>query len=52
MNNRRDFLISSAGLAAAWAAGPLGARAQEPAAVNLPKVQFGKYDDQPLGRRL
>ncbi len=43
MNNRRDFLISSAGLAAAWAARPLGARAQEPVATNLPKVQFGKY---------
>ena len=44
MNSRRDFLMSSAGLAAALAARPLVDRAQEPVAATLPKVRFGKYE--------
>ena len=44
MNSRRDFLTSSAGLAAALAARPLVGRAQEPVAATLPKVRFGKYE--------
>jgi hypothetical protein len=44
MNNRRAFLKSSAGLAAAFAARPLAGSAQEPVAATLPKVSFGKYE--------
>jgi hypothetical protein len=44
MNSRRAFLKSSAGLAAALATGPLAGRAQEPAAVTLPTVRFGKHE--------
>jgi len=40
MNSRRDFLKSSAGLAATWAASPM-AGAQSPPAASLPKVHFG-----------
>lgn len=44
MNSRRDFLISSAGLAAAFAARPLAGGAQEPVAATIPKVRFGKHE--------
>jgi len=44
MNNRREFLKSSAGLAAAMAAGPFAGRAQEAATAGLPKVRFGQYE--------
>jgi hypothetical protein len=44
MNNRRDFIKSSAGLAAAFAARPLAGLAQEPVAATLPKVRFGKHE--------
>jgi hypothetical protein len=40
MSSRRNFLKSSAGLAAALAASPL-ARAQAPPTASLPKVRFG-----------
>jgi hypothetical protein len=43
MSSRRTFLKSSAGLAAAFAVGPL-VGVQEPAAASLPKVAFGKYE--------
>jgi hypothetical protein len=44
MNTRRDFIKSSAGLAAAFAARPLAGLAQEPVAASLPKVRFGKHE--------
>jgi len=40
MSNRRNFLKTSAGLAASLAAGPLTG-AQSPPAASLPKVRFG-----------
>ena len=43
MSSRRNFLKSSAGLAATWAAGPL-AGAQAPPAASLPKVRFGNVE--------
>ena len=43
MSSRRAFLKSSAGLAAALAAGPLDS-AQEPATASLPTVHFGNYE--------
>src|SRR5208337_1271574 len=43
MNSRRNFLKSSAGLAATWAASPL-AGAQTPPAASLPKVRFGDVE--------
>jgi len=43
MSNRRDFLKSSAGLAAALATGPLPAAQTTPAA-SLPKVRFGDVE--------
>ena len=43
MNSRRNFLKSSAGLAATLAAGPL-AGAQAPPAASLPKVRFGDVE--------
>ena len=44
MNNRRAFLKSSAGLAAALAARPLTGNAQESMAATLPKVRFGPHE--------
>jgi hypothetical protein len=44
MNSRRAFLKSSAGLAAALAAGPLVGSAQETLGATLPKVRFGKHE--------
>jgi hypothetical protein len=44
MNSRRAFLKSSAGLAAAFAAGPLVGSAQEPVVATLPKVRFGEHE--------
>jgi len=44
MNSRREFLKSSAGLAAAIAARPLAGGAQDSAGASLPKVRFGQYD--------
>jgi len=44
MSSRRQFLKSSAGLAAAIAARPLAGGAQEPASASLPKVRFGQYE--------
>jgi hypothetical protein len=44
MKSRRDFLKSSAGLAAAVAARPFAGRAQVPADASLPKVRFGQYE--------
>ena len=44
MNSRRAFLKSSAGLAAAFAAGPLVGSAQGPVGATLPKVRFGKHE--------
>ena len=43
MNNRRDFLKTSASLAAALASRPLSG-AQESAAASFPKVRFGKHE--------
>ena len=43
MSSRRDFLKSSAGLAAALAAGPLDG-VQEPVTASLPTVHFGNYE--------
>jgi hypothetical protein len=43
MSSRRNFLKSSAGLAATLAAGSI-ARTQAPPAESLPKVRFGKYE--------
>jgi len=43
MSSRRDFLKSSAGLAAALAAGPLEG-AQETVTASLPTVRFGNYE--------
>lgn len=43
MNSRREFLKSSAGLAAAVAARPFSGGAQETATPVLPKVHFGRY---------
>jgi hypothetical protein len=43
MSSRRNFLKSSAGLAATWAASPL-AGAQTPPAASLPKVRFGDVE--------
>ena len=43
MNSRRNFLKSSAGLAATIAVGPLAA-AQAPPAASLPKVRFGDVE--------
>jgi hypothetical protein len=44
MNDRRAFLKSSAGLAAAFAARPLAGSAQESAVATLPKVRFGEHE--------
>ena len=44
MNNRRDFLKSSAGLAAALGSPVPAGAAQEPAAAGLPKVRFGQHE--------
>ena len=44
MNNRRAFLKSSAGLAAALAAQAPAGAAQAPAAAGLPKVRFGQSE--------
>ena len=43
MSSRRNFLKSSAGLAATLAVGPL-AGAQAPPAASLPKVRFGDVE--------
>jgi len=43
MNSRRNFLKSSAGLAAALAVGPVSG-AQAPPAASLPKVRFGDVE--------
>ena len=43
MSSRRNFLKTSAGLAASLAAGPLAA-AQTPPAASLPKVRFGDVE--------
>src|ERR1700691_2522211 len=44
MSSRRNFLKSSAGLAATWAASPLAGAQPAPAAVSLPKVRFGDVE--------
>jgi hypothetical protein len=43
MSSRRNFLKSSAGLAATFAVGPLG-QAQTPPTASLPKVRFGDVE--------